>query len=1070
MYNDSSSPTLTNVTFTGNSATVGGGMYNDSSSPTLTSVTFSGNTASSSGGGMYNDNSSPELTNVTISGNQANIGGGMVSVRSSPTLTNVTFTGNSATVGGGGMFNLTSSPVLTNVTFSGNSANSSGGGMYNEISSPTLTNVTIAGNSASGSGASGGGMANYTSSPTLQNSIIWGNDANSGGAQVYNDSSTPGYAYSLVQGLNPGGTNLDGTTATPNFVALEPASNAPTPDGDYRLLAGSAAIDAGDNTADLDAGGSGTDTISDIADDLAGNPRVVGSAVDIGAYEAPLFTLTADAGSGQQAFTGETFTSPLVALLAVQDSITYPNYPLAGGSITFSGPASGASTDPQSTTASTNSSGQASASVTANNESGSYNVTANAAGVSGSVDFNLENVLPTVAISATDDSGSETGSDTLTFTLERTGPTDSALDVNISFGGGATNGSDYAALSSPITIPANEANTTITITPIDDSVDETAETVSLTLDSSTDYTVGTAPDDSAEGTIADNDDAPTVAFSEADYTVAEDGTQATITVELTGNETEKEVTVGYATSNGTAGSDDYTSTSGQLTFTPGDRSENFTVAISDDLVDEENETISLTLSNASNATLGTNDTATLTITDDDSAGVSVSKSSLTVSEVGNTGTYEVMLTSQPTATVTIDVSSGNVGEATVEPATLTFTTGNWDEPQTVTVTGVDDDVDDGDIEVSISHSASGGGYDGLSADVTVTVQDNDGPGFTILQSDGSTDVSEGGSDTYTVVLDSEPTADVTISVASSDEGEATVEPTSLTFTASDWDTTQTVTVTGVDDTDIDGTQTVTITHTASSTDSAYDTLDAKEVTVTVADDDSASDPGDPDTTPPDTPEITSPALTDSPTPTIAGTAEPSSTLRLTITHGLDSSVVYTTTVGADGTWSIDLGTTEPISGTFSGLEDGQYDIIATATDAAGNTSEPATQTLTVDIPKPGDPAAPVVTSGNTTDSPTPTISGTAEAGVTITLTIDLGGGASVTYETTADADGNWSIDLANDTPTGGALPAGGLSDGSYPVTVTATNETGSASTQYTLTVQTSTPAAGTTLYLPLIAR
>jgi hypothetical protein len=177
-------------------------------------------------------------------------------------------------------------------------------------------------------------------------------------------------------------------------------------------------------------------------------------------------------------------------------------------------------------------------------------------------------------------------------------------------------------------------------------------------------------------------------------------------------------------------------------------------------------------------------------------------------------------------------------------------------------------------------------------------------------------------------------------------------------------------------------------------------------------------------------------------------------------------------VSPDGTWSIVLGTTEPISGTFpaSGLEDGQYEITATATDAAGNTSEAATQTLTVDVAKPGDPAAPVVTSGDTTDSPTPTISGTAEAGVTITVVIDLGGGASVTYTTTAGPDGTWSIDLATAQATDGALPDGGLSDGSYPVTATATNETGSASTQYTLTVQTSTPAAGTTLYLPLIAR
>jgi predicted phage tail protein len=271
----------------------------------------------------------------------------------------------------------------------------------------------------------------------------------------------------------------------------------------------------------------------------------------------------------------------------------------------------------------------------------------------------------------------------------------------------------------------------------------------------------------------------------------------------------------------------------------------------------------------------------------------------------------------------------------------------------------------------------------------------------------------------------------------------------------------------VDDDVDDGAQTVTINHSASG--GGYGSVSIAEVGVTVQDNDS----GEPtDTTPPDAPEITSPDTTDSPTPTISGTAEPSSTLRLTITLGIDNSVAYTTTTDADGNWSIDLGTATPAAGTFSGLEDGTYVITATATDAAGNTSDAATQTLTVDVAKPSDPDAPVVTSGDTTDSPTPTISGTAEAGVTITLTIDLGGGASVTYETTTDADGNWSIDLATDTPTDGALPDGGLAPGEYPLTVTATDAEGnvSAPTSATLTITGEPTSDGTTLYLPLIAR
>jgi hypothetical protein len=128
----------------------------------------------------------------------------------------------------------------------------------------------------------------------------------------------------------------------------------------------------------------------------------------------------------------------------------------------------------------------------------------------------------------------------------------------------------------------------------------------------------------------------------------------------------------------------------------------------------------------------------------------------------------------------------------------------------------------------------------------------------------------------------------------------------------------------------------------------------------------------------------------------------------------------------------------------------------------------ATASATVQITDTTAPAAPVVTSATETSDPYPTISGTAEAGVTITLTIDLGGGASVTYTTTADGDGNWSIDLASDTPTDGALPDDGLTPGEYALTVTATDAAGNESdpASATLTIT----SGSTTLYLPLIAR
>ena len=106
IYNLSSSPTLTNMTITGNSAVkwggYGGGIYNLSSNPILTNVTINGNWAANSGGGIYNDNSNPILTNVAIIGNWAAGGGGIYNIAdSNSTLTNVTISGNWADSGGG---------------------------------------------------------------------------------------------------------------------------------------------------------------------------------------------------------------------------------------------------------------------------------------------------------------------------------------------------------------------------------------------------------------------------------------------------------------------------------------------------------------------------------------------------------------------------------------------------------------------------------------------------------------------------------------------------------------------------------------------------------------------------------------------------------------------------------------------------------------------------------------------------------------------------------------------------------------------------------------------------------
>jgi hypothetical protein len=109
-----------------------------------------------------------------------------------------------------------------------------------------------------------------------------------------------------------------------------------------------------------------------------------------------------------------------------------------------------------------------------------------------------------VSIAATDASAAEAGSDTGTFTISRAGgSTTAALTVSLAFSGTATSGTDYQAIASSVVIPAGAASATVNVTPIDDAVAESAETVVATVQSGTGYDVGSA--DSATITMADND-------------------------------------------------------------------------------------------------------------------------------------------------------------------------------------------------------------------------------------------------------------------------------------------------------------------------------------------------------------------------------------------------------------------------------------------------------------------------------------------------------------------------------------------------------------------------------------
>src|SRR6266850_6011181 len=226
-------------------------------------------------------------------------------------------------------------------------------------------------------------------------------------------------------------------------------------------------------------------------------------------------------------------------------------------------------------------------------------------------------------------------------------------------------------------------------------------------------------------------------------------------------------------------------------------------------------------------------------------GISVNPTSgLTTTEAGGTATFTVVLDSPPSANVTIGLSSNDLTEGTVAPASLTFTPGNWSTAQTVTATGMSDFVADGNVPYTIVTAAAAsadGSYNGINgSDVGVTNTDNDTAGISVSPTSGLTTTEAGGTATFTVVLDSQPTANVTIGLSSNDLTEGTVAPASLTFTSGNWSTALTVTVTGVNDFVADGDVGYTIvTAAATSTDPGYSGRNASDVGVTNTDNDTA---------------------------------------------------------------------------------------------------------------------------------------------------------------------------------------------------------------------------------------
>ncbi len=220
--------------------------------------------------------------------------------------------------------------------------------------------------------------------------------------------------------------------------------------------------------------------------------------------------------------------------------------------------------------------------------------------------------------------------------------------------------------------------------------------------------------------------------------------------------------------------------------------------------------------------------------------------SLVTTEDGGSVEIGVWLNVQPKEPVVVSVLSDAPDEALVSPTSLTFDPDNYNVAQTITVTGVADNEEDGDQKYHVVWNVLNGGngfanfgrsVELVNKDVPSQVIDPSAPGVVIKPEKVLMTFEDGKTDTFNISLNSAPKSDVTVNLTTSNDKECSLDKSSLTFTADNWNVEQTVTVTGLDDDVEDGNVLVTIAVATDSMDADYKQLKIDPVRVVNVDND-----------------------------------------------------------------------------------------------------------------------------------------------------------------------------------------------------------------------------------------
>ena len=302
--------------------------------------------------------------------------------------------------------------------------------------------------------------------------------------------------------------------------------------------------------------------------------------------------------------------------------------------------------------------------------------------------------------------------------------------------GSAVSTNDYRGTNGTLTFPANTAVKTITIPIANDTLVESNQSFMVVLfNPQGRVQLGALTNTTV--TILDNDQGGVISFSATSYTVTEAGANATITLTRSGGSASG-VTVDFITTDGSATAGlDYSNATCTVSFAANETSKTVLVPIRNDSLDEPNETVLLSLSNPTGgASLGTPNTATLTITDDDVAGV-INFSAASYSTNENAGAARITVTRSggSASGVTVDFATQD-GTATAgsdyqtSAGTLTF--GSNIMSQTFTIPLLDDTLPEGDetVLLKLSNTTGGATLGSISNAVLRIIDDESSVSFT----------------------------------------------------------------------------------------------------------------------------------------------------------------------------------------------------------------------------------------------------------------------------------------------------------------------------------------------------